>query len=224
MKVLALSTSTPRGSAAVLDGECVLGVARYEGGAGHAERLFQAIDEALLAAGVDRAALDALACDVGPGSFTGVRVAVAAAKGIALARSIPVAGVVSLEAMAAALRAEPSVRAEAVLAVIDARKGELFVGAYGPPGEPIFAPVHVPRESLPEVIASLGGRPLTLAVPALVGVELSRAIVMEGPDAIFVGRVAHARASFLDPDHLVPLYVREPDISAPRSMVSPQTR
>jgi tRNA threonylcarbamoyladenosine biosynthesis protein TsaB len=224
MMVLALSTSAPRGSAAVLEGERVLGVARYEGEEGHAEKLFQAIDEALLAAGVGRASLDALACDVGPGSFTGVRVAVAAAKGIALARSIPVAGVVSLEAMAAALRAEPSAREAAVLAVIDARKGELFVGAYGPRGEPILAPAHVRREGLPEVIASLGGSPLALAAPALAGAELPGAILMEGPDAVSIGRVAHARSSFLDPELLVPLYVREPDISVPRSMVLPQPR
>ena len=106
MKVLALSTSTPRGSAAVLEGDRVLGAASYEDLAAHAERLFSAIDEALRAAGVARNAIEQLACDVGPGSFTGVRVAVSAAKGIALALGARVVPVASLEAMAFARRSE----------------------------------------------------------------------------------------------------------------------
>jgi tRNA threonylcarbamoyladenosine biosynthesis protein TsaB len=224
MKVLALSTSAPRGSVALLDGGRVLGAASYDGAQGHAERLFQAIDDVLAAAGVARTAIDVLACDIGPGSFTGVRVAVAAAKGIAYARSIRVVGVVSLEAMAVAARAESTEADGVVLAVIDARKGELFVGAYGPGGEPVSAPAHVPAASLPGVIASLDDGKLTLAVPALLSAGLARTSLMEGPDAIFIGRAAQARASLLDAEALVPLYVRAPDISVPRSMVLPQPR
>lgn len=224
MKLLALSTSAPRGSAAVLEDERVLGAAHYDGGEGHAEQLFRAIDEALAAAGVARTALGALACDVGPGSFTGVRVAVAAAKGIALARSIPVAGVASLEAMAAAARAHPSAPDDVVLAVIDARKGELFVGAHGPRGEVLLAPAHVPRASLPAVIASLDSARLVVASSPHLSDGLAKAAAIEGPDAVFIGRVAQARGAFLDPDALVPLYVREPDISVPRPMIAPQPR
>ncbi len=102
MKVLAISTSTPRGSAALVrDGEAVAAVA-YVDLQGHAERIFQAIEAVLAQSGETRRSLDGLACDIGPGSFTGVRVGVASTKGIALGLGLPLAGVTSLEAMAAA--------------------------------------------------------------------------------------------------------------------------
>ena len=102
MRVLALSTSTPRGSAALVrDGEVVAAVA-YVDLQGHAERIFEAVDAVLAQAGEPRSAVEGLGCDVGPGSFTGVRVGVASAKGMALGLGLPLAGVVSLEAMAAA--------------------------------------------------------------------------------------------------------------------------
>src|SRR5262249_49911307 len=125
MNVLALSTSTPRGSAALVrDGETLAAVA-YADLEGHAERIFAAIDAVLAQAGVDRGALDGTACDVGRGSFTGVRVGVSAAKGIAMALDRPLLGVTSLEAMAAAAFAAGAAAAGDVAApTIDAKKSE----------------------------------------------------------------------------------------------------
>ncbi len=78
---------------------------------------------------------------MGPGSFTGVRVGVASAKGIAFALGVPVVGVVSLEAMAAAAFAAGEAGAgDVVLAAIDAKKGEVYVAAYGAGGEALVAP------------------------------------------------------------------------------------
>src|SRR4051812_25416291 len=102
MKVLALSTSTPRGSVAVVDDGAVLASVAYVDLKSHAERIFGSIDLALAKAGLERSTIAAVACDLGPGSFTGVRVGVASAKGIALALGVPVFGVSSLEVMAAA--------------------------------------------------------------------------------------------------------------------------
>jgi len=96
---------------------------------GHATRLLAMAAELLTEAGLRWGALDRIAVGVGPGRFTGLRVGIATARGLAQALSVELAGVSSLDALAAgALSAagEPA----CALAVIDARRGEVFVGAY----------------------------------------------------------------------------------------------
>jgi tRNA threonylcarbamoyladenosine biosynthesis protein TsaB len=231
MILLALSTSTPRGSAAILDGGRLLATAAYEDLRGHAERLFGAIDEVLAAAGVERAAIDAIGCDVGPGSFTGVRVAVASAKGIALALGIPAVGVTSLEAMAVAAFSRAAAPGDLVVSCIDAKKDELFVAAFdAPSAPPRFGPEHLARDEVPRAISALAaGGPLPLPRLAVAGeiaeaIPLLRACRARGPgldlpDAAWIGRIASDRlgsasagaAGEHDPALLEPRYVRAPD-------------
>lgn len=226
VRLLAISTSTPRGSAALIrDGEAPFEVA-YVDLQGHAERLFEAIDAVLARAGEARASIDALACDVGPGSFTGVRVGVASAKGIALALGAPLFGVVSLEAMARAAFAEGAAGPEdAVIAAIDAKKGEAFVAAWDASGAALLAPCTRPLG--PEALllsvpgAARGGRLIVvgevaagLALPA--GARLARGPALDLPDAAWIGRLAAARRGAggdagADPAEIEPLYVRAPD-------------
>jgi tRNA threonylcarbamoyladenosine biosynthesis protein TsaB len=219
VNVLALSTSTPRGSAALVrDGETLAAVA-YVDLAGHAERIFAAVDAVLAEAGVGRGALDALACDVGPGSFTGVRVGVASAKGIAMGLDLPILGVVSLEAMAAAAFALGAAGpADGVAAAIDAKKSELFTAAYEASGAAFFAPCT--RAVGPEAFVLPVGRrwvvvgeiAASVALPA--GVTLARGAAFDLPDAAWIGKLALARfAAGERPDAGVvePLYVRPPD-------------
>ena len=124
MRVLAIDTSTLLGSVAcVVDGELRAEVsARVR--ARHGETVFTLLEQVLAHAEVERDALDLIACGLGPGSFTGTRVGVAAAKGLALALDKPLVGVSTLRALALAAPGE-------VLApVVDAHKGEVFVGVY----------------------------------------------------------------------------------------------
>jgi tRNA threonylcarbamoyladenosine biosynthesis protein TsaB len=240
MILLALSTSTPRGSAAILDGGRVLATAAYEDLRGHAERIFGAIDEVLAAAGVTRAAIDAIGCDVGPGSFTGVRVAVASAKGIALALGIPAAGVTSLEAMAAAAFSHAAAPGDLVVPALDAKKGELFVAAFdAPSAPPRLGPEHLAWDEVPRMIAALapgalagaggldadGPRPpprLVVAGAIAEPIPVLRAYRARGPgldlpDAAWIGRIGSDRlgapgaAGEHDPALLEPRYVRAPD-------------
>jgi tRNA threonylcarbamoyladenosine biosynthesis protein TsaB len=96
---------------------------------GHATRLLAMAAELLAEAGLRWGALDRIAVGVGPGRFTGLRVGIATARGLAQALSVELAGVGSLDALAtAALRAERE--PACALAVVDARRGEVFVGAY----------------------------------------------------------------------------------------------
>jgi tRNA threonylcarbamoyladenosine biosynthesis protein TsaB len=221
VKLLALSTSTPRGSAALVrDGEAVAEVA-YVDLQGHAERLFEAIDAVLARAGEARTAIDALACDVGPGSFTGVRVGVASAKGIALALSAPLVGVISLEAMARAAFAEGAAGpGDAVIAAIDAKKSEAFVAAWDASGAELLAPCTRPLG--PETLLLAGVPPERLVVvgeiaaglPLPPGARLARGAALDLPDAAWIGRLAAPRlegGEGADPATLEPLYVRAPD-------------
>src|SRR5690606_28081274 len=106
MKILAIDTVAELCAACVFDAETVgeLGRAVLEVGKGHAEHIMAVVEEALKAASLEYAGLGALAVSVGPGSFTGVRVGVAAARGFALALKIPAIGVTALEALAAEAR------------------------------------------------------------------------------------------------------------------------
>lgn len=229
MALLAISTSTSRGSAAILGAGDAVAQVVYADLQGHAERLFEAIDDALARAGEERTAIQAVACDVGPGSFTGVRVGVASAKGIALALAAPLVGVVSLEAMARAAFVEgAAAQDELVMAAVDARKGEVFVGVWDASGATIVAPCARPLATeaffvaglSPEKLLVVGEVAAAVALPP--GVRGARGPSLDLPDAAWIGRVAQPRlagGAAGDPAALEPLYVRPPDAvqSGPRA-------
>ena len=121
MNLLAIETATECCSVALVSGERL--VARSElAPRRHAELLLPMCDEVLAEAGLQRRDLDAIAVGRGPGAFTGVRLAISAAQGVALALDLPVVPVSSLMALAAQA---PDNGAD-VLAVIDARMGEVY--------------------------------------------------------------------------------------------------
>ena len=127
MNLLALDTATEACSAAVL---CYGKVyAHFEVvGRDHTQRLLSVVALVMQQANLKHSQLHGIACGIGPGSFAGVRIAVAFAKGLALAHELPVVGVSSL-----ALLAQGAIRqhgASAVLPAIDARMGEVYWGAY----------------------------------------------------------------------------------------------
>ena len=138
MKILAFTTATPRCSVVVVDGDLELARGGYDDEMRHAERLFGVVDEVLGAAKLRRDEIDAIACDVGPGSFTGVRVGLASAKGMALGLEIPLVGVCGLAAMADAAR--QTCPEGVVVPVTDGKRGELFLAAYDAQGAEVLSP------------------------------------------------------------------------------------
>ncbi|MBK9493300.1 MAG: tRNA (adenosine(37)-N6)-threonylcarbamoyltransferase complex dimerization subunit type 1 TsaB [Aquimonas sp.] len=124
MHLLAIETSTEVCSVALLSGESL--IARHEfAPRRHAELVLPWIDGLLAEAGLARAALDLIAVGIGPGAFTGVRLAVALGHGLALGLDRPLLGVSTLDVLAAgALEAGP------VLACLDARMGEIYAAEY----------------------------------------------------------------------------------------------
>lgn len=218
MRILALETSTRRASVALTDDDCLVARRLHEDPFTHAERIVPLIDEAVAESGFAKSSFDVIACGLGPGSFTGVRVALATAKGIALALDRPIVGIGSLRAMAAGIEGEP--RPAIVLPVLDARKQEVFVAAYDEAGTERLAPCHIPRASFGEVIAPYLQRGALVVgeVASELGLDeavLRRDFSTDLPDAFVVAKLAlvRARAADFDSlDHLEPAYVRPPDI------------
>src|SRR2546428_4373699 len=126
MRLLAVETSTLAGGAALLDGELVVGEYALDVSRTHSERLMGAIDRLLTDAGWTVRDLEGLAVSVGPGSFTGLRIGLSTVKGLALALSIPIVAVPTLDAMAALL----PVRALPLCPVLDARQREVYASVY----------------------------------------------------------------------------------------------
>lgn len=218
MIVLALSTSSPRGTVAIARDGAIAARVAYDGGTSHAERLFAAIDEAMAQAVVTRADLAGLACDIGPGSFTGVRVGIASAKGIALALGLPVVGIGSLESMAGA--AIPEAAGRPVLAVVDARKGEVFAAVYDTPLSPVWGPEHLPRTDVARLIDLAAQHDaIVVSEMTLDGLRIDlRSDAADLPDAASMAILASTRLASVsdavqrfDAGSLEALYVRAPD-------------
>lgn len=176
MRLLAIDTVADLCAACVLDteagerGRCVL-----ELGKGHAERLMAVIDEALAKAGSTYADLGAIVVAVGPGSFTGVRVGVAAARGLALALGVPAVGVTTLEALARQAREESPGRP--VLARIEAGRGQAYVAAFSAAGELTFGPAALALAAADELVRDrrdtllAAGKTADIAIYARCGAE-----------------------------------------------------
>jgi tRNA threonylcarbamoyladenosine biosynthesis protein TsaB len=193
----------------------------------HVETLTPALDHLLGQVGLTPRDLDVVAVDVGPGLFTGLRVGVAAAKGLAQALGIGVVGATSLEILTAGAAAAG--HRGPVLACIDARRGEVFASvrnptsATAPSGELVGAGLFAPGE-LVAALDRLGGREVlavgdgairyadTLAsVPGVV--VLTSALSSPPPRALLDLASARLDAgeSPDEPGSVVPLYMREAD-------------
>lgn len=222
MILLAFDTAQGALSAAIMDGEGVLASSFEPRTRGHAEALMPLLETMLAEAALGFADLDALAVTVGPGTFTGLRVGLAAARGLALARSLPLVGVTTLEAVAEPAGAEAD---EIAIALFDARRDEVYMQAFAPTLAPLTPPLLVGLDEavahLPEGRAVLVGTGAELLAPRLeaAGRPFRLSPAKPQPDAQAVGRIALARiaAQGLGAFRVAPepLYIRAPDAKLP---------
>jgi tRNA threonylcarbamoyladenosine biosynthesis protein TsaB len=192
---------------------------------GHAQALLPMIDRVMQSAGVPPTALDGVAVSVGPGGFTGIRVGLGAAHGIALALQVRLIGVTSFIAVVAA--PTDGVGAPgAVLVALDSRRDDLYVQLFDRvTAEPLTAPAAVLPEALADYIAgSVGAAPLLVAgdmadaASAVLRGHFDIAIAGgSAPDARGV-LAAALRQIERDPagGPARPLYLRPPDVTLPK--------
>ena len=141
MNILALETTDRVASVALLRSSgCV--EKRIESPLRHEETVMPAVDELLAEAGISPVDLTAVAVDVGPGSFTGVRIGVCHGNAMAMALGLPVVSVNALEALACPLLGGNA----PVAAIIDARNGNGYGALYGPDGTALIPPCAVEIE------------------------------------------------------------------------------
>ncbi len=159
MKVLGLDTATAACSVAVWRGEALIAHRSAAMARGHAEALMPMVEAAMAEARVAYGDLDLIATTVGPGAFIGLRIGLAAARGLALAAGVPIAGVSTLEAIAHGIRRE--VRGDRpVAAMLDARRGAVYLQVFGAD----LTPLDPPRAlALAAAFAALPTGPLVIA-------------------------------------------------------------
>ena len=218
MIVLGLDTATKACSAAVWKQGAVLAHECVPMERGHTEALIPMVERVLGAAARAFRDLDLIAVTVGPGAFTGLRVGLAAARGIALAADIPCIGVTTLEAIAAAVpRQEQDERI--VLVVLETKRGDFYAQAFSPEGIGLAAPRVVDATALPDLVqvreAVVAGDAAAAVIAELraAGVVAELATVAEFADAGVVADIAArrflAKEGPLQPPS--PLYVRRPE-------------
>ena len=219
---LALETSADVCAAAlVADGE-TLGVRQVEMSRGHAEALVPMVQDLSKNAGVALTALDLIGVTRGPGSFTGVRTGLAAARGFAIASGAPAVGVSSLQAIAqAAARASPA-RCP-ILCVLDTRRADYFAQTFDPAGKALGEPELMDAEDL---FILIGSRQPILAGNAVPRLLLSydgdpdtvqQVPGVYNPNPVDVAAIAETILSEigLTQDTLAPLYLRAPEAKLP---------
>ncbi|HXV69916.1 MAG TPA: tRNA (adenosine(37)-N6)-threonylcarbamoyltransferase complex dimerization subunit type 1 TsaB [Acidimicrobiia bacterium] len=221
MKLLAIETSTPGSSVAVVEDRRTLAAASRIDRVGHAGFLVPAIDFCFDQVGWSPNDLDAVVVDVGPGLYTGIRVGLATAQGLAAAFGIPIIPALSVDALA--LEAKTGHRM--IWAVVDARRGEFAVARYRP------VPGGVVRESLTELMTP---DELRATMESTADDSLVVGDVSELPDGFLtglhhvktgkprypyavalaeIGAGKYEREEYPPPEDIRPVYMREPDVT-----------
>ncbi len=221
MRVVAIETATPGASVALVEDRTTLAAASRIDRFGHGSFVVPAIDFCFDQVGWSPQDLDAVIVDVGPGLFTGIRIGLATAQGLASALGVPLVPVSSVDAMA--LEARTGHRL--IWAVIDVRKGEFAVARYRP------VPGGVVKEGVTEllnanvfkaILNSSGDESLVVGDVSALPDGFFRTIsrVKTGkpryPYAVAVAEIGISKlekGEYPAPEDVRPLYMREPDVT-----------
>ena len=229
MKILAIETAGPTTGVALMDDERLLAEYRSEIPLAHAEQLMVMVDRALRDGGMVLRDLDALAVSIGPGSFTGLRVAVSSIKGLTAGNSIKVVAVPTLEALAYNLTDAPGL----ICPILDARKQEVYAALFSDRATGTLRcrledQVVLPRDLARRISELLAGPKNEAVVFLGDGVPKYREVIQSAlgeqadfaDEQFFVPRPSSVallglqrlrRGETVNPGALEPKYVRRPD-------------
>jgi tRNA threonylcarbamoyl adenosine modification protein YeaZ len=209
--ILALDTAAAHCAAALVQGDLIRARVVEPMARGQAERLMPLVETLLTGAGADWTDLDLIAVGTGPGNFTGLRIGVAAARGLALGRGLPAIGVSLFEALAEGC-------AGPALVTLDDRRGGLFARRLQG-GDPLGAAIETTFETLAVDLGPISPDMLCLGfrsgeVAATLGARPGSGTVE--PDPVAIVRVARRRHAAGGAPRPAPLYIRRAD-AAPSS-------
>lgn len=229
--ILAFDTATSNCSVAITRGDRssgrVVGSLSFASGVSHSRRLLGSLDWLLQTTEMSISDIAALAVGTGPGSFTGLRIGMATAKGLSHGTGLPLIGISSLDAVAASVRSP-----RLVCVAMDARKKEVYCCFYRSKPDQTVVRCSKPAVMAPEELARLINEPVTMAgdgvcvyselLSQLLGDTAELLPWVSAPSAVNIGFLAssaQAAGSYLDLDRATPEYVRSSD--AQLSLVSP---
>jgi tRNA threonylcarbamoyladenosine biosynthesis protein TsaB len=215
MRVLAIDTALAACSAAVLDtgNGGLIASESLPMVRGHAEALMPLIERVMKASGLAFGELDRIVVTTGPGSFTGLRVGISAARGFGLAVTIPVVGVSTLSAYAAPYLGADEI--SPVVAAIDARHSQVYLQAFAPGGRtlvsPRLAPLAEAVRAASEASARIVGSAAQAVADALSATAPMPATIdaRAAPDIAWVAQIGTVVAEDSAPPK--PQYLRAPD-------------
>jgi tRNA threonylcarbamoyladenosine biosynthesis protein TsaB len=186
---------------------------------GHAEALMPMLVETMVEAGESYAVLTAVAVTVGPGAFTGIRIGLAAARGIGLAADVPVIGVTTFAAVAEAV-SEAECKDRALLVLLDSKRGDVFAQEFTPERAAVGPPAILSPDAVLQRLSArssvIAGDGVGVVRPSLeaAGLAVACSAAVGPADAVQVARLAArslAQRTGLPP---TPLYLRAPEVRA----------
>ncbi len=210
--ILAFDTSAAHCTAALITGGDLLALRQEEMAKGQAERIMFLLQEVLDEAQATYNDLAALGVGIGPGNFTGIRISVAAARGLRLAQGLPTVGVSALDALAYGTEGK-------VLSCLDAKRDRLFVQGYGL--EKPFEPQQVAQEYLSDLVRNTSGLQCIGSGAETATAILSATVTQPRyPLAEAIARLTAERYTSTT-DRPAPLYLRAPDAAPARDAPPP---
>lgn len=230
MTVLAFDTSTTGCSVALVEKGRLLAHRSEELGRGQTEALLPMIDQVMAEAELGFDALDLVATTIGPGAFTGLRIGLAAAQGIALAAGCQSTGISTFDALVARYldQQKPISPSGTIIVCVESKRADIFVQSFKTAGDAKTDPESLTPEALipllpdgPVVLIGDAAHRIRDALEARTSGQRAGLIFYDDyrlVDAINLAKLAERRhQAGLDPVSLVPLYMRPPDAKLPRN-------
>jgi tRNA threonylcarbamoyladenosine biosynthesis protein TsaB len=229
LKVLAVHSTSPSLGIALTDGETSIGRKVLAPGKNHLENLAPLIRDLMKEADTELRDVDGFGVAIGPGSFSGIRVGMAAVKGMALVLGKPVVGISSLEILAW----EGLLDGDSGVAVIKAGRGDLYAALYGKTQTPLSllrGPMLIPGTDIGEFLVEVGAKIIVCADASAAGEDqwdsFSATVRVVDHSPVGCGLLANKRLERQDHDSvhsIKPLYIRRSDAEVKRSPGAPET-